>query len=426
MSLDLLDTLSTKFTELSPSMSFPKMRQQAFDSLQAQGLPTRKTEAYKYTPITQAISKEVSLDLQSPEATSTPTALPSSSLEGIDTYNLLLIDGNMAPQSSLPEVDKVQVYTLQEGYSQHQDTFEQYFSKLSHLPSDPYFDLNTAFFNGIFIHIKEGAQLEKPIFIRNYVSQGNSLSCPRVFILADKGCKAALYTSYGQLGKATCFVNDVTEVALKESAQIDHYTLQHDLPEMYHVHHTHFIQEKYSQLRKYTFTASGKMVRNNLHITLDSPETEAYMYGLYCPTGKQHVDNHTTVDHRAPHTYSNELYKGILSDRSKGVFNGRIFVRQEAQKTNAFQSNNNLVLSDQAVINTKPQLEIWADDVKCSHGATTGQLDESQLFYLQARGIPKPLAQQMLLKAFALEVLEKVPDQKVAQLLERQLFLTNF
>jgi Fe-S cluster assembly protein SufD len=206
-------------------------------------------------------------------------------------------------------------------------------------------------------------------------------------------------------------------------AHVDHYTLQTQTGQTqrgnaYQVNSIHCYQANDSIVNNYTFSWDGLLIRNNLYTQLQGAHAQANMYGMYCPSQTQHIDNHTTVNHQHPNTESNQLYKGILLGKATGVFNGKIFVQPEAQKTNAFQANNNILLSDEATIYTKPQLEIWADDVKCSHGATVGQLDETQVFYLRARGIPEALARHMLLQAFADEVIGKVPLLTLRKYLE--------
>jgi Fe-S cluster assembly protein SufD len=209
---------------------------------------------------------------------------------------------------------------------------------------------------------------------------------------------------------APYFVNKVVEIKGGINADLTYHSLQQENNQVIEVSNLVTDIQKDSQFTSTQITLSGDMVRNNLTLNLLGSNSVGNMYGVYLLNGKTHVDNHTNVDHTIPHAESNELYKGILADQSRGVFNGKIFVRQIAQKTNAFQQNNNILLSEDAIINTKPQLEIWADDVKCSHGCTVGQLDEEALFYLQARGIDKITARGLLLYAFAGEVLEKIDD----------------
>ncbi len=193
--------------------------------------------------------------------------------------------------------------------------------------------------------------------------------------------------------------------------------LQNDCENASQVNRTYVNQKRDSVYSNYVFSLSGEIIRNNLHISLDDENTIGNMYGLYLLDGKEHVDNHTVVDHRFPNCESNELYKGVLAGNSIGVFNGKIFVRQDAQKTNAYQQNRNLLISDNATINTKPQLEIWADDVKCSHGCTVGQLDEEQLFYLRSRGIDTDSARALMVYAFASEIVEKQPIEGLKEYL---------
>ena len=212
----------------------------------------------------------------------------------------------------------------------------------------------------------------------------------------------------------------VTEAVVAENASVDFYIIQDQNEQTVNVTNTLAHQSRDSRFATHTFTLGGKMVRNNLHFTLADENCEAYMNGLYLPSGNQHFDNQSFVDHAMPNCYSNELYKGIMMDQSTGVFNGKIMVREDAQKTNAFQSNKNILLSDDAVINTKPQLEIFADDVKCSHGATIGQLDEEALFYLRARGMGKEQAKAILTEAFAGEVLDSIEIESLKNLLEER------
>ena len=216
-----------------------------------------------------------------------------------------------------------------------------------------------------------------------------------------------LAEAFRSIGENATFTNSVTEFVVAEEANVHYYKIQNESDKSYHIGTTSVIQESKSVFTANTVTANGGFVRNNLNIKIDGEYAEANMFGLYIPNGKQHVDNHTVVDHAKPNSNSNELYKGILKDRSTGVFNGKIFVRQDAQKTNAFQSCKNVLLSEDASMNTKPQLEIWADDVKCSHGTTTGQLNEDALFYMQARGIAKDTARALLTLAFAQDVIDK-------------------
>ena len=198
----------------------------------------------------------------------------------------------------------------------------------------------------------------------------------------------------------------------------DYYKVQNESDKTHHIGTTQVYQKDRSYFYAATVTVNGGFVRNNLNIVLDGEHIESHMYGLYVPTGKQHIDNHTLVDHRKPNCQSNELYKGILMDKSTGVFNGKIYVQQDAHKTNAYQNCRNVVTTDEATMNTKPQLEIWADDVKCSHGTTTGKLNDEAIFYMQSRGIPKKEAIRLQLLAFAEDVVSQIKIDSIKEYLE--------
>ena len=219
-----------------------------------------------------------------------------------------------------------------------------------------------------------------------------------------------LFTGYGD---AASFTNAVTEISCANRSMLTYIKIGNENDNQLHVGNTNVDVAGNAVFTSITANFGGQMVRNNLRIALHESYSEAHLFGLYMPDNKEHIDNHTVVDHQMPNCESNELYKGILNGSSTGVFNGKIFVQQDAQKTNAFQSNKNILLSDNAAINTKPQLEIWADDVKCSHGCTTGKLDNEQLFYLKSRGIDESSAKVLLVTAFANEVLEQIKDEKV-------------
>ncbi|MEO6695213.1 MAG: Fe-S cluster assembly protein SufD, partial [Ignavibacteria bacterium] len=249
----------------------------------------------------------------------------------------------------------------------------------------------------------------------------NYFSQPRNLILAEEGASVNVIEDYHTIGDKQSFTNAVTEIFCDKSSKVEHYKIQNDGDNSYHIGTSQVMQEKDSRFSNTTISWGGSITRNDLNSVFNDSNTECHFFGLYMLTGKQHVDNHTLADHKMPHCYSNELYKGILDDRSTGVFNGKIMVREDAQKTNAYQSNNNILLSDDATIYSKPQLEIFADDVKCSHGATTGQLNEEEMFYLQSRGISKDHARTLLLYAYASDVIDSVKVGELKDLLVKKL-----
>ncbi len=256
------------------------------------------------------------------------------------------------------------------------------------------------------------------IYHINDTRNGQVISLNRNLFVVEVNSEVTVIEKLVSLGTGNSFSNLVTEAVVAENAGLNLYEIQNDNGNRYHFNQIHVTQTNNSRVNTYTFCLDGKLIRNNLQLSLDGEGIESHMYGLYAVTNDTLADNHTVVDHRKPNSFSNELYKGIMDESSKGIFNGKIFVRPNAQKTNAFQANRNILLTDKAGVNTKPQLEIWADDVKCSHGCTTGQLDEEALFYLQTRGIHKETARAMMLYAFAGEIIEAIKHPVIKEYLD--------
>jgi Fe-S cluster assembly protein SufD len=239
--------------------------------------------------------------------------------------------------------------------------------------------------------------------------------------VVEKNANATIIESFFALGSNASFCNIVNEVYIGENSHLEHYKLQRQQGEHYQNNFTQVFQESNTNVNQVTLTLDGKFVRNTLHFHMNGENCNTLLYGLYLLDGNQFVDNHTRVDHAKPNCFSDEKYKGILKDKSTAVFNGKIMVHLDAQKTNAYQRNQNILLSDEATVNTKPQLEIFADDVKCTHGATIGQLDEEPMFYLQSRGIPENVARKMLLNAFADDIAAKIKIPELVAILEEQI-----
>jgi Fe-S cluster assembly protein SufD len=405
----------------SPSnLSWRKAQQDAYTRLQQGGLPTNKSEDYKYTPLTRALSEKFDLryapsqeDYKQGNITQDIKQLLPSSL---NPYPIVLINGVMHPLaqpiSDHKEELPFELYSFSAAHPKHQNLLNDYFAQ-SISQTDPFALLNTAFFpDGVLIYVPDDTVIAAPICMYNIAKSATTtaqVSHLRILLYIGKNSQVSLINSWHSDAVNPVFTNAVIDVHVGAQAQFNYYNLQIHDQSAYQVVSTNCYQEEYSQANSYAFAWEGALIRNNLSFYLQASYAKSKMYGLYYPTGKQHIDNHTTVDHQQPNTESQELYKGIVDEEATGVFNGKIYVQAAAQKTLAFQANNNILLSDTATIHTKPQLEIWADDVKCSHGATVGQLDENQLFYLQARGIPYEVGKHMLLHAFAAEVIEKVP-----------------
>jgi len=399
------------------------IRTEAYETFKRSGFPSRKNEEYKYTSITSRLESKIeNVDLQQPSYDHKAVKLPFT-LEG----NILtFINGNYISSQSkfLSKEDEIDVTDLKEAFRSKWHILDHHFSKYANPEKDSFIAINTALaYDGSFIHIKENVILEEPIIILNYIdsSQQDLTVNTRNLILADKNSQAEIIELTISESGHFSFENRVSEIILMDNASITHYNVQQEGENDYLVDNTQVYQDTNSRFTNFTITLHGSLIRNNLGVTIDGEGCETNLYGVFFLDGNDHVDNHTEVDHRKPHSNSNELYKGILDDKSTGVFNGKIYVQQAAQKTNAFQSNKNIILTNDASMNTKPQLEIWADDVKCSHGATTGMIEEEKLFYLQSRGIDKVTARAMLLYAFANDVLDKIHIDPLKIYLETQI-----
>ena len=400
-----------------------QVRRAAMAQLQNAGLPAAKDEEYKFTNLTKALSKSIDFDQATPDFGQGTEVVGQVKVSGLDAYSLVFLNGRYeASLSTLPEEEGLTVMPFTQALKEKAETVESYFGKKAEAEKDPFIAMNTAFSQeGVFIEVGSKVVVDKPIALYFVGDSANNQLAYQIrnMVVAHKFAQATIIEKFDTLGAHESFTNVVNEFSVDEGAHVQFFKIENDTETAYHVSNTHASQAANSTFTANTIALNGAMVRNNLNITLDAEGCESYMNGLYVLKGKTHVDNHTVVDHTMPNSYSNELYKGIMDDRSKGVFNGKIFVRQDAQKTNAFQSNKNILLSDHATVNTKPQLEIWADDVKCSHGCTTGQLDEDALFYLQARGIQKDKARAILLHAFASDVLDNISNEAIRDYLEK-------
>jgi Fe-S cluster assembly protein SufD len=269
--------------------------------------------------------------------------------------------------------------------------------------------------------VAAGTDLAEPVHLLHVTTPeaaGAALQT-RTILAVEQGARAQFVESFAALGNAASFTNAVTEVTVGENAWVEHSRIQRESESAYHIGLTEIAQARDSHYRSFTLSMGGALARHDLRARLDDENVECLLYGLYLGRGDQLVDNHTVIRHEHPNCRSWEVYKGILDDRSHAVFNGKVFVTPEAQKTDAKQTNRNLLLSDSARVDTKPQLEIFADDVKCTHGATVGRLDEIAFFYMQSRGIPRDVAQQLLIYAFAAEVVAEVASLPVREALDR-------
>jgi len=387
------------------------VRRSAMSHLAKVGFPTTRNEEWRFTSVA-AIARE---HFQTPPKGDgpSPAAVEPLLIPGLSSIRLVFVNGHYAPAlSSVPELPAgILVGSLAEVCRTERQRVEAYLTKLASVESDPFTALNTGFLrDGAFISIADGTSPDRPIYLLFLSADTGTPTAthPRNLILVGKGASVSIVEQYSSLAQGAYFTNTVTEMSLGEGASAEVTKVQHESLAAFHVGTTHLRQQARSSLVSTAISFGGALVRNNVTAVLDGEGIECTLNGLSLANGRQHVDNHTTIDHARPRCNSHELYKAILDGKSKGVFNGKIFVRKDAQKTDAKQTNKTLLLSDAATMNTKPQLEIFADDVKCTHGATVGYLDAEALFYIRSRGIAEADARDMLTFAFAGDVTSRI------------------
>ncbi|MEY2963564.1 MAG: Fe-S cluster assembly protein SufD [Bacteroidota bacterium] len=393
------------------------MRRKALDAFEATGFPTTRDEEWKYTNLKPVLKEQYNILLKGDDAVDFGDIKPFL-LSDLDTYKIVFINGKYSSWLSETTHHGYDICTFAAALNKYPDVIENYLGKAA--PADSTMvNLNTAFANdGAFIRVKKGVVVDKPVEILYLTTgeNGASFSQVRNLIIMEENSECQIVERHQNLGDAPSFTNFVSEVFTAKHSRLNYYKVQNDALHSSLVDNTHVKQDSESNAHVGTYTFGGKLVRNNLHFYAGGSHTESHMDGITIIGDGQTADHHTLVDHQEPDCYSRELYKGIYLGNSHGVFNGKVMVRQKAQKTNAFQQNDNIILSDKARVDTKPQLEIFADDVKCSHGCTVGQLDRNALFYLRSRGIPKREAEGLMTYAFASDALEYV---RIPQLEER-------
>lgn len=396
-------------------------KNEAGEFFRENGFPTPRHEAWKYTNINPLIKKDYTLN-KTPELTK--ETLKPLLIKDLNANTIVIENGIFRDELSTikDQAQNLIIKPLTEAFKgPEKEKLEAHFGESTQFNNDAFNHLNTAFSNdGIYIEIPEGKALEYPVvfYYINNSTKGNTLAQPRNFFYLNRNAQGRFIETFATLGDNTGLTNMVNEFVLYKDAIADYYKIQHEGANAYHIGTTYVNQMEASNFHAYTFSFSGGLIRNNLNLSLNQEKCESHLYGLYQLNEKTHVDNHTTVDHKVPDCFSNELYKGVFDDHAKGVFNGKVLVQPHAQKTNAYQSNKNILLSKNASVDAKPQLEIFADDVSCSHGCTTGQLDKDAMFYLQSRGISQKNAKALLTYAFASEVIAKVQIQEVYDYLE--------
>ncbi len=392
------------------------LKKEAIDSFNLNGLPNSRMEAWKYSNINKVIKKDWVLENNIEELVQ--NQVKSNGVAQKDgSIQVSLINGKVYKNSTNPINHKVIACSLSEVSNKYQSLIETHLGNHACLKSG-LTALNTALLSeGLFIYIPDNTILERPIYIHSKYQAGDlRLFHPRSLIIMGKNSSATIIEDHKNntiSSDGSFFANSITEVFVDENAHLEQYILQDDSSEEgNHVSSSFITQKRTSVFTRCTFTLNGNFVRNNIEVNMDGEGCEANLYGYSHLVNKNQTDNHTHINHKVPNCLSNELYIGLLDGNSSGIFNGKVLVHKDAQKTNAFQSNKNILLSDNARMNTKPELEIYADDVKCSHGATTGQVNKEALFYLRSRGIPKAKAIPMLLFGFVSDVIDKVKNSK--------------
>ena len=404
-----------QFVNLNNRNSAPdwlkKVRGQGFERFSAIGLPSKRDEEWRFTDISSF--KKIEFKLPSlPKESPTFNDIFRFTFSDLDSYLLVFIDGvhnrNLSSKTDLPSSVVVdEIFSIKE----NNDLVNNHLTQYTRERENAFTALNTAFLNQIaVVKIPSNVSLKKPVHIL-YVNSGaeeETAIYPRNLILVGDNSRATIIESYVGLGGNCYFNNTVTELMVGEGSYADHYKIQREGENAFHFGTMQVVQNRSSEFISNSITLGSKLTRNTINAVLDDERSECTLNGLYLGSNEQTIDNHTRIDHVKPNCDSHELYKGILEGKSNAVFNGKIYVHPDAQKTDAKQTNRVLLLSDNAQINTKPELEIFADDVKCTHGATVGQLDEEALFYLRSRGLDYKRAYAILTYAFAGEALGKI------------------
>lgn len=400
------------------------LRKQGMARFQALGFPTTKNEDWHFTSVAPIADRAFRL---------APLEVCGVKRSDLARFNfgenawhtLVFVNGAFSEDLSSAAVlgKGVRVSSLARAIKSGTASIERHLGKIATFEQHTFTALNTAFINdGAFVELAADAIVEQPIHLV-FVSEGEGVSHPRNLIVAGRHSRATVIESYVSLRDSGYFTNAVTEVSLGEGAHLDHYKLQRESESAFHVGTVQIREARDSQLHSFSLAVGGSLARTNIYTSLDGDAATCTLNGLYLTDGTQHIDNQTSIEHIAPNCPSHELYKGVLDGRSHGVFNGKVYVHPEAQKTDGKQSNNNLLLSPSARVDTKPQLEIFADDVKCTHGATVGRLDDLAMFYLNSRGIGPETARMLLTYAFAADVLETIELEVLRKELEKMVLV---
>jgi Fe-S cluster assembly protein SufD len=411
-----IDTYLAVFTDFLKTAAgrdigwLQRLRENAFARFSEVGFPTTHDEDWRFTNVSSIARTEFVLARRL--ANPALADLSHWLLDGA-AATLVFVDGQFAPE--LSSVDSLpiglELSNLKHVIATGSAAFEDHLGRYVDVQRDPFCALNTAFLeDGAFVHISRGTTLDKPIHLL-FISTGHdapTMVHPRNLVFAEQETQIQVVEEYVSLGTGETLSNSVTELVVSENATVSHYMIEREDPASFNISTLRIQQDRSANVATHSILLGGGLVRNNVHPVLAGEGGECLINGLFLGNGQQHLDNYMYVEHASPHSSSRQFYNGILDGHAHGVFHGRIVVHKNAQKTDAKQTNRNLLLSDDAQIDTKPQLEIYADDVRCTHGATIGQIEETALFYLRSRGIDELAARRMLLVAFANECVERM------------------
>lgn len=415
----LLESLSQLDFSGEPEFA-QELRASAKNALTNLELPTSKTEYWKYTRIGKIINKTYAAQ----ETVGTEKIdLPDLLIPNLDA-NIVVIENGFfrADLSTIESQEGFKITSLKEAIKNEDGFIKSHLGAIAKSENEIFIALNTlTFTDGVYFDLDKNVIANKPTHIINVITNSNLITNTRTIVKAHDSASVKIIESFVNIGGENSFSNNVSEFFLNPNSNIEYNKIQDKKEESYVISTDQAYQRADTTFTINTATFNGTIVRNNLNIEVDASNCETNLNGLYLGQNKDHIDNHTVVDHKKPHCNSNEVYKGVLDDESTGVFNGKVFVRQDAQITNAFQQNNNILLTDTANVNSKPELEIYADDVKCSHGSTTGQIDEEAIFYLQSRGISKKGALKLMINAFAKDALEGITIEALQDYIDKKI-----
>jgi Fe-S cluster assembly protein SufD len=414
------------FTELEKSRQpaepvwLRHLRAEGWEIFNSSGFPTVRDEDWRFTNLGPLARTEFR---RAPKTAISRPAIENSLLTG-SVCQLVFVNGRYAPGLSdvanLPA--GLEVSSLSQALSHKAESGEQHLGRYANLRRDAFAALNTALWeDGAYIHIRRGARIEQPVHLLFVTTDAGApvMTHPRSLIVAEQASHAAIIEDYVSLGGGAALSNSVTELAAADDAIVSHYLVERENLESFNISTLRIEQGRNTNISSHSILLGGGLVRNNVHPVLNGPGAECLINGLFVGAGRQHLDNYMLVEHASPHGSSRQFYNGILDQQARGVFHGRIVVHKDAQKTDAKQTNRNLLLSDDARMDTKPQLEIRADDVKCTHGATIGRIEDEPLFYLRSRGLDEKSARNLLLYAFAAECLDRMNEQPAREFVEQ-------